>query len=229
MPARSASAFPSGVAKALRHRANGCRIGACDVPKRTKVSASAGSAASSARYACPYPTAPRQGSMWGATSPSMRPPDEGEAREGRSTLGPALSRQPRSMYCARACRSPWYAPPACAAGRTVARANSASTRARASRKVAPSRKRRRSSSSASRTTTSTGTSTPRSLRDGGRDFVAGEPSHEARDDRHQRRRDDRMALGDALGVTQEEHAPVLPVGDDDRFDGAKGRSGVGNP
>ena len=59
--ASSASTAPSGVSKALRQRANGSRIGACEVPKRTNVSASAGSRRRARAVRAPVPdgAAPR--------------------------------------------------------------------------------------------------------------------------------------------------------------------------
>src|SRR5438445_172906 len=49
----SASMAPNGVSNALRQRANGSRMGACEVPSRTNVSTSRESPARSRPYAWP--------------------------------------------------------------------------------------------------------------------------------------------------------------------------------
>ena len=210
-------------ANALRQRANGSRMGACEVPKRTNVSASAGSAAASDAVRVPVAD--------GAAPRVDVRRDEPDHRAAPFARGGAVGHRqarlvdvPPQLRPVAVVRAAGVASPA----RTADSANSRSTRARAvavasaPRGRAPVRAR-----SASRTTTSTGTSAPIS-RDASRAMSAHvEAPAEARHDGHEHRGERRRCASVTPWVSRRTSTrPCSRSGTDDGLDGAQRGTGA---
>ena len=217
MLARSASTAPSGVANALRQSANGSRIGACEVPSRTKVSADSAAAQNGARRTRDRS---RRRPATGRCAARRARPSPPPRRRGRASRSPG----PGSVSV----DVPAELGPVPVVGTTrvgrrphgrlrelLLHAGSSRAEGRALEEQRAFELLRHAHDNLHRHLRA---DLRRRL---ARDVLARPPPREARHDGHEHRRDRRIRVGHPLRVPQHQDSTVLPVGHDDRLDRAQ--------
>ncbi len=230
MAASSACTVPRGVSKALRQRANGSRIGACDVPKRTNVSTSLGMAFARARVGAPV-----------SDGASPRIDVRGDQRAHRAARAIAVrDRRCRARAVAVGLREAGLVDVALEGGSlAVVRAAGVGGGAHGGlRELALDARARGAEHGPFEEETALellGEAHDEVRREGlpdlgrglGGDLLARETAVEADDDRRERRRNHGMTVRHSLRVAEDEDPAMLLVRHHDRLDGAEHWAGAG--